>query len=92
MPNAEEFKAELHRMMSEGTKRDWPTVDISAGELHRRVGGYPGKDHRMPVCCKVMRDALALDAGDGILEEPPSGEGASLAIRYVLPRRDAEKA
>jgi hypothetical protein len=40
----------------------------------------------MPVCCGVMRKALALNDGDVIVEEPPSGQGAGLSIRYVLPR------
>jgi len=33
-----------------------------------------------------MRTALAQDAGDVILEETPSGQGASLTIQYSLPR------
>jgi 5-methylcytosine-specific restriction protein A len=86
MPTAEDFKLELHRMMLEAMKAGRGSVEINAGELHRRVGDYPGKNHRMPVCCEVMRRALALDAGDVIVEEPPSGRGASLTIRYVLPR------
>lgn len=44
------------------------------------------RNHRMPVCCRVMRAAVAPDAGDVILGEPPSGQGASLTVRYVLPR------
>lgn len=86
MPSAEDFKNELHRMMLEGMKGGKESVEINAGELHRRVGGYPGANHRMPICCSVMRGALAGDAGDLILAEPPSGQGATLTIRYVLPR------
>jgi 5-methylcytosine-specific restriction protein A len=61
---------------------------MSAGDLHRRVGDYPGNDHRMPVCCGVMRDAMDEDVGDAIVSSPPSGDGASLLVRYVLPRRE----
>ena len=86
MPNADDFRNELYRMMLEAMKAGKPNAEINAGELHRRVGDYPGKNHRMPVCCEVMRGALAPDAGDEILEQPPSGQGASLTIRYVLPR------
>ena len=86
MPNADDFRHELHRMMYEAMKAGMTTAEISAGELHRRVGDYPGRNHRMPVCCEVMRNALAPDAGDVVLEEPPSGQGASLTVRYVLPR------
>jgi len=86
MPSAEDFKSELHRMMLEAMKGGKEFAEINAGELHRRVGNYPGRNHQMPVCCRVMRAALAPDAGDLILQEPPSGQGATLTIRYVLPR------
>jgi len=86
MPTSEDFKLELHRMMLEAMKAGKEFIEINAGEVHRRVGGYPGRNHRMPVCCQVMRAGLALDAGDAILEEPPSGQGANLTIRYALPR------
>jgi hypothetical protein len=33
-----------------------------------------------------MLAAFAPDAGDVILEQPPSGEGADLTIKYVLPK------
>ena len=59
-------------------------VDIRAGALHRRVGGYPGYNHRMPICCKVMQNARI--GADEIIASPPSGQGASLTIRYYLPR------
>jgi 5-methylcytosine-specific restriction protein A len=48
------------------------------------VGGYPGENHRMPVCCEVMRSTMA--PGDQVVETPPSGKGAALTIRYRLPR------
>jgi hypothetical protein len=86
MPTADDFRNELYRLMLEAMKAGQAFAEINAGELHRRVGDYPGRDHRMPVCCEVMRGALALDAGDVILEQPPSGQGASLTVRYVLPR------
>ena len=86
MPTAEDFRLELHRVMLEAMRAGSEYADVNAGELHRRVGDYPGRNHRMPVCCSVMRAALALDAGDKILEEPPSGQGANFTIRYVLPR------
>jgi hypothetical protein len=36
-----------------------------------------------------MRDAFAPDFGDVIVEQPPSGQGASLTIGYVLPRPES---
>jgi hypothetical protein len=86
VPTTEDFKLELVRIIYEATQRGDRTVDVTAGELHRRVGEYPGANHRMPVCCEVMRNALIPDYGDSILEEPPSGQGASFKARYVLPR------
>jgi len=85
MPTAADFRMEMYRMMYEAMAEGETSVEINSGELHRRVGGYPGANHRMPVCCQVMRGAYAPDAGDVILEEPPSGQGANLTIRYVLP-------
>jgi hypothetical protein len=87
MPAAEEFKTELHRMMLEGIRAGRTTIDITAGELHKRLGNYPDPHkHRMPVCCCVMKEAISPESGDKVLNEPPSGQGSSLTIRYVLPR------
>jgi hypothetical protein len=77
-------------MMNDAIRGSRETVEITAGELHRLVGGYQGPNHRMPVCCEVMRRAFASDAGDRIVEGPRSGQGASLTIRYVLPRPEKE--
>lgn len=88
MPTAEEFKVELHRMMLEAVQQGKEYVEINAGELHRRVGGYPGANHRMPNCCQVMRQAFISGYGDIVLEEPPKGQGASLTIRYRVPRAE----
>jgi hypothetical protein len=83
---AEDFRDELYRIMDEAVREGSRYVDVNAGEIHRGMGGYPGPDHRVPVCCKVMQDAMAPAYGDKVLQKPPSGQGASLTIRYVLPR------
>ena len=59
-------------------------LEVNSGDLHREVGGYPGKHHRMPACCQAMYKVMA--AGDTIVASPPKGKGASLTIRYRLPR------
>ena len=87
---AEDFRDELYRIMDEAVREGHKYVDVNAGEVHRGLGGYPGPDHRVPLCCKVMKDVMALDYGDKVLQQPPSGQGASLTIRYVLPRRDLQ--
>jgi len=81
---AEDFRDELYRIMDEAVREGRKYVDVNAGEVHRGLGGYPGPEHRVPVCCKVMKEAMA--HGDKVLQEPPSGQGASLTIRYKLPR------
>lgn len=84
MSTAEDFQRELHALFAERERSGASSVTVGAGDLHRRVGGYPGRNHRMPVCCQVMRSTMV--AGDTVIDEPPSGKGASLAIRYRLPR------
>lgn len=29
-------------------------LEVNSGDVHRSLGGYPGADHRMPLCCEVM--------------------------------------
>jgi len=81
MPNADDFRSELYSIFSSSRGG---YVDVTSGDLHRRVGEYPGPNHRMPICCSVMRQAM--QGGDVILDEPPKGNGATLTIRYRLPR------
>jgi hypothetical protein len=85
---AQEFLDELMVMMREAQRAGLDAVEIEAEELHRRVGGYPGRNHRMPGCCGVMREQFSQEWGGSVIREPPSGQGASLRIRYRLPRFD----
>ena len=80
-PKEDDFKQELEKAFFEAKGS---SVEVNSGKLHRRVGGYPGSDRRMPICCRVMR--AAMEPGDEIIKSPPKGDGASLTIRYVLPR------
>lgn len=84
MPSPKDFQEELNKLIREATKLGLPFVDITSGELHRKAGGYPAKSHRMPICCHVMRQYM--NSNDSIVNEPPKGAGATLTIRYVLPR------
>jgi len=86
MPSADDFTNELFRMMHEAERAGQDSLEVEAGELHRRVGGYPGRDHRMPLCCEAMRAQVHKGYGDTLVSAPPSGYGASLRIRYRLPR------
>lgn len=83
-PNRGDFERALRGLWREAQERGDDHVDVVSGQLHRLVGGYPGPSHRMPICCEVMYAAKA--PGDKVLQAPPKGKGASLVIRYELPR------
>lgn len=84
MPTREEFLVELSTLLAKANKLGFVEVTVRAGNLHRRVGGYPGANHRMPVCCDAMRQLT-----NDLDEELPNNlkkDGASFEIRYKLPR------
>lgn len=83
-PAAEDFRKALRELLHNPQNANVPSVQVRAGDLHRSVGGYPGPDHRMPVCCRVMRAGML--GGDSIVQEPPKGDGANLIIEFRLPR------
>jgi 5-methylcytosine-specific restriction protein A len=56
-------------------------IDVESGHLHTQVGEDPNSN-RISVCCEVMRKMMRI--GDSIVNEPPSGEGATLMIRYIV--------
>jgi hypothetical protein len=78
------FDLVLDKLFQDASTQGQSFLDVSAGELHRLVGGYPGNGHRMPTCCSRMRKAMNMN--DTVLQTPPKGNGASLTIRYSLPR------
>ena len=81
---AAEFRAALSTLLSDAERTRQAYVDVRSGELHRVVGGYPGRLHALSTCCSVMRSVMR--DGDREVEAPPKGVGASLVIRYRLPR------
>lgn len=84
MPSLNDFRNELQTQIRRAEKAGAAHVEINSGELHRKVGGYPGPSHRMPMCCDAMYEIQR--PGDTILSQPPKRKGASLTIRYKLPR------
>jgi hypothetical protein len=84
MPTMDEFRRELSAQIDRAERAGRPHVEINCGEVHRKVGGYPGSNHRMPLCCKAMQELKTSE--DVIVSEPEKGEGANLTIRYILPR------
>lgn len=78
------FRSEITAQIFRANSRGAGHVEINSGKVHRTLGGYPGADHRMPMCCEAMRSLML--PGDEIVTEPSGGQGASLTIRYRLPR------
>ena len=80
----EAFRDELESQFARAEALGAKYVDIVSGNLHRAVGGYPGTSHSMPSCCNAMYHAQR--AGEEVLAAPPKGKGATLKIRFRLPR------
>lgn len=80
-PKAADFTEALEALLAEAAARGETFIEVTSGELHHRVGGYPGANNRMPTCCGVMRGMLK--PGDLILDDP-AGPGPDLAIRYQV--------
>jgi len=59
-----------------------PFIDLTSGDIHREVGGYPAADgkHHMPCCCEAMYSMMK--GNDEVISAPPSGKGATVTIRY----------
>ena len=84
MPMGDDFRAELRKQLRAAEQRELEFIDINSGQLHRNVGGYPGQNHRMPMCCEIMYGEK--QESDQVRNAPPKGKGATLTIRYKLPR------
>lgn len=84
MPTMDEFRREVCDQLQEAELRGQPWLELNSGEIHRKLGGYPSKQHQMPSCCNAMQGERR--PGDEVLYAPPKGKGASLTIRYRLPR------
>ena len=84
MPNTATFRNALWDEFRRAEAKGEPYIDICSGDLHRQVGGYPGPNHRMPQCCDAMYGEQR--ASDDVLAAPRKRKGASLIIRYQLPR------
>ena len=84
MPTADDFRDLLKRKFESAAADGEDHVVIQSRDLHTELGGYPGRNHRMRACCKVMYKERGSE--DKVLESPPSGQGANLVICYKIPR------
>ena len=82
MPTKEDFLNEIKAQLTEAKTKGVEYVDIISGDVHRKLGGYPGTNHRMQTCCMAMYELMK--ANDEILHAPESTYGATVEIRYYL--------
>ena len=83
-PTADDFRSALRGRFDRAPEEGKTSVEVRSGHLHEEVGGYPGSNHRMRNCCRVMRSEVT--EGDVEVDAPPKGDGATVVIRYKLPR------
>jgi 5-methylcytosine-specific restriction protein A len=74
IPTAEDFQAELDRILHAAKEEGEPSIDVKSGDLHRRVGGYPAHNHRMPLCCQVMKRNMKGGAPSFSLRQAVKGQ------------------
>lgn len=79
-----DFDKALREFFLKAESNNLASIQLTSKDLHLEVGEYPGPNHRMPTCCKVMRDAMRV--GDKTIAAPPKGNGATLRIEYHFPR------
>lgn len=84
-PTTDEFREELRAQIKRAQQQGRPHAEINAGELYRKLGGYPPKRGEpaanMPSCANVMWQEYKEDRDD-IIHQPKGKRGASLTIRY----------
>ena len=81
-PTAWDFQNQLMAILNGARQTGQSYVDVESGNLHQQVGGYANLNHKMPVCCEVMRRMMRV--GDSVLSETTSGHNATLTIRYTV--------
>lgn len=77
---AADFYHALYRRFDAAAAAGEPDLVVSAGDLHKSLKAA----NRLSLCCNCMYDTQNI--GDSIVNVPSGGVGATLSIRYVLPR------
>jgi hypothetical protein len=84
-PTAGEFRATLHWRFYRAEREGAKQVEVTSGDLHREAGGDPGDSGGVRSCCLVMRGEMLINV-DSVVSRSGGGDGASLTIRYKVPR------
>lgn len=82
IPKTDDFKTEIERLKTYARAEGKNFIELVSADIHKTVGGYPSKNHRMATCCTTMYSLMK--TGDEIISSPPKGKGSSLKIRYYL--------
>ena len=80
-PNMETFMEEISRQLKLAKANGENSITLLSGNIHRAVGGYPQRNHRMRTCCDAM---YAQTNKYEVIKPPKSGYGATLSIKYYL--------
>jgi hypothetical protein len=83
-PNREAIQRALDEIFRQAEKQRKISVRVSSIDLHLRVGGYPRVNHRLNLCCQVMRDNL--NGGGKIIGQTLDPDSGWLEIVYDIPR------
>lgn len=87
LPTKSDFENALEEIFRDAEAQELIAVEIVSGDLHQKLGGYTDSNHRLPSCCAAMRDAMV--PTDEVLNSPEKGYGATLRVRYDIPRPDS---
>lgn len=82
LPVKKDFEKKINELKKFSKENGESFLMITSGEIHKIIGGYPSKNHRIASCCEAMYDAMK--TGDEIVQAPPKGKGASLSIKYFV--------
>ena len=89
MKKAEDFQKELDQIFDFAEKKKLDSATINAGDFHQVVGDHPGSNHRILVCCSVLRKAMI--SADQILVSPPKGNGQVFKFGLCFPERENKR-
>jgi hypothetical protein len=84
IPTKNDFSHAIQEIKIHSRTKGFEYIEILSSDLHRKLGYYPGPNHRMASCCDAMYNLMDDHKGDLIVTKPPKGRGANLKIRYYL--------
>ena len=81
-PTAWEIQNRLAAILNFARQSGKSYVDVELDSLQKQFADFSSSDRSMSVCCDVMIKLMR--PGDSILHESPTGESATLAVRYMV--------